>query len=66
MLRIEVKSGENIERALKRYKRKFKSTKRMEEIRERKEFTKKSVKRRKTIKKAAYREKFLRKLENES
>ena len=66
MLRIEVKSGENIERALKRYKRKFKSTKRMEEIRERKEFTKKSVKRRKIIKKAAYREKFLRKLENES
>ena len=65
MLRIEVKSGENIERALKRYKRKYKATKRLEEIRERKEFTKKSVKRRRTIKKAAYREKFLRNLDSE-
>ncbi|NAY92856.1 30S ribosomal protein S21 [Muricauda sp. JGD-17] len=59
MLRIEIKSGENIERALKRYKRKYRSTKRLEQIRENKEFTKKSVKRRRIIKKAQYKEQFL-------
>ncbi|MEO2052705.1 30S ribosomal protein S21 [Flagellimonas beolgyonensis] len=64
MLRIEVKSGESIERALKRYKRKYRNTKRLEQIRERQEFTKKSVERRKAIKKAQYREKFLQEQEN--
>lgn len=64
MLKIEVKSGESIERALKRYKRKYRNTKRLEQIRDRQEYTKKSVRRRKTIKNAEYREKYLNR-ENE-
>lgn len=64
MLKIEVKSGESIERALKRYKRKYRNTKRLEQIRDRQEYTKKSVRRRKIIKMAEYREKYLNR-ENE-
>ncbi|WP_222984962.1 30S ribosomal protein S21 [Flagellimonas meishanensis] len=65
MLRIEIKSGENIERALKRYKRKFRNTKRLEQIRENQEFTKKSEKKRITLKKAQYREQYIMEKENE-
>lgn len=54
MLIINVKEGESIERALKRYKRKHRNVKVTNEIRERKHFTKKSVKRRRQIQKAAY------------
>jgi len=49
MLIIPVKSGESIDRALKRFKRKFESTGKMKELRARKQFTKKSVKRRAEI-----------------
>ena len=54
MLIIKVKEGESIERALKRYKRKHRNVKVINEIRGRKEYMKKSVKRRKEIQKAAY------------
>ncbi|HKK11329.1 MAG TPA: 30S ribosomal protein S21 [Flavobacteriaceae bacterium] len=54
MIKIEVKEGENIERALKRYKRKHRNVKVMQQIRENQFFTKKSVKRRKTVQKASY------------
>lgn len=54
MLRILVKEGENIDRALKRYKRKFRDVKVMQELRERKQYTKPSVARRAQIQKAAY------------
>ncbi|NNC70100.1 MAG: 30S ribosomal protein S21 [Flavobacteriaceae bacterium] len=60
MIKITVKEGENIDRALKRYKRKFKNIKVLQELRERKQFTKKSVKKRKQLKKAQYKEQFLR------
>ncbi len=63
MIIITVKEGENIDRALKRYKRKHRNVKVMNNIRERKEFTKKSVKRRREIQKAAYIQK-LRDAEN--
>ena len=43
MLIIPVKEGENIDRALKRYKRKFDRTKTMKTLRDRKNFTKPSV-----------------------
>lgn len=56
MLIIEVKDGENIDRALKRYKRKFQRTKLMREIRRRKQFTKPSVARRNEILNAQYRQ----------
>ena len=54
MLSIQVKEGDNIERALKRFKNKFDSTKRMRELRERKEFVKPSVINREQHKKAIY------------
>ncbi|MFC4632554.1 30S ribosomal protein S21 [Dokdonia ponticola] len=54
MLIIPVKDGENIDRALKRFKRKFDRTKTMRNLRERKQFTKPSVNRRREIQKAAY------------
>lgn len=54
MLIIPVKDGESIDRALKRFKRKFDKTKAMRELRKRQQFTKPSVKRRKQIEKAKY------------
>ena len=54
MLRIEIKEGENIERALKRYKRKHRNVKVMQNIREGQYFTKPSVKRRRLVQKASY------------
>ena len=57
MIIIPVKEGENIERALKRFKRKFEKTGVMKEIRERQKFTKPSIIRREQLKRAAYIEK---------
>jgi small subunit ribosomal protein S21 len=54
MLSIPVKEGDNIERALKRFKKKFDRTKRMRELRVRKEFVKPSVINREQHKKAVY------------
>ncbi|NPA37098.1 MAG: 30S ribosomal protein S21 [Chlorobi bacterium] len=54
MIIIPVKEGENIERALKRFKRKFEKTGTMRELRRRQAFIKPSVKRREEIKHAVY------------
>lgn len=54
MLSIPVKEGDNIERALKRFKKKFDRTKRMRELRTRREFVKPSVLNREQRKKAVY------------
>jgi len=54
MIKIEIKEGENIERALKRYKRKHRNIKVMQNIRENEFYTKKSVKRRREVQKASY------------
>ncbi len=54
MIIIPVKEGEAVERALKRFKRKFDKTGTMKRLRKRKQFTKKSVIRREQILKAAY------------
>lgn len=54
MLVVKVKDGEKIERALKRLKRKFRDTKVLQTLRNKKEFTKPSVERRQQIKKAQY------------
>ena len=54
MLSIPVKEGDNIERALKRFKKKFDRTKRMRELRARREFVKPSVQNRVQMKKAVY------------
>lgn len=60
MIVIPVKEGENIERALKRFKRKFEKTGVVKELRERQAFTKPSVARRAEVKKAIYIENLLR------
>jgi small subunit ribosomal protein S21 len=54
MLIIPVKEGENIDRALKRFKRKFDKTGTMRQLRTRQQFTKPSVRRRTEIQKAQY------------
>ncbi len=54
MLIIPVKDGENIDRALKRFKRKFDRTKRMRKLRSKKQFTKPSVEKRAQSIKAKY------------
>lgn len=54
MLIIPVKDGENIDRALKRFKRKFDRTGTMRQLRNRQQFTKPSVKKRAQIQKAQY------------
>ena len=54
MIIVPIKEGENIERALKKFKRKFEKTGAIRELRSRKTFEKKSVKRRDEIKKAVY------------
>ncbi len=54
MIVIPIKEGENIERALKKFKRKFEKTGAMRELRSRQAFTKPSVERREEVKKAIY------------
>ncbi|MGL4364284.1 MAG: 30S ribosomal protein S21 [Bacteroidales bacterium] len=56
MIIIPIKEGENIEKALKKFKRKFERTGVVRELRSRQFFTKKSVVRRDQIKRAAYRQ----------
>lgn len=54
MLIIPIKEGENIDRALKRYKRKFDKTGVKRQLQTRKQFTKPSVERRAQRQKAQY------------
>ena len=54
MLIIPIKEGENIDRALKRFKRKFDKTGAKRQLHTRKQFTKPSVERRAQIQKAQY------------
>ena len=54
MLIIPIKEGENIDIALKRFKRKFDKTGTKRMIQTRKQFTKPSVERRAQIQKAQY------------
>lgn len=57
MIVVQVKDGENIERALKKFKRKFEKTGVMREVRERQAYTKPSMKKRELKKRAIYRQK---------
>lgn len=54
MIIIEVKDGESIDRALKRYKRKHRNVGVVKELRRRQQFTKPSVRRRNELLKAQY------------
>lgn len=57
MLVVAVKEGESIEKALKKYKKKFEKTGVVKELRNRKTFEKPSIKRRQEIIKAVYKQK---------
>lgn len=57
MLIINIKENESIDKALKRFKKKFEKTGVLKELRERTSFTKPSVRRRSEIIRAAYRQK---------
>ena len=54
MIIVPVKDGDNIERALKKFKRKFDKTGAIRELRSRKAFEKPAVKRRLAKEKAIY------------
>jgi small subunit ribosomal protein S21 len=54
MIVVPIKEGENIERALKKFKRKFEKTGVMKELRGRQAFTKPSIVNREQYKKAVY------------
>ena len=54
MIIVPIKEGENIEKALKKFKRKFEKTGAIRELRARKAFVKPSVRRREEIKKDIY------------
>ncbi len=54
MLIIPVKEGENIDRALKRFKRKFDKTGVKRQLQTRKQFTKPSIAKRAQLQKAQY------------
>lgn len=56
MIIVEVSDKISIEKALKSLKRKFDNSKTMKKLRDKKQFTKKSVKRREEIKKAIYKQ----------
>ena len=57
MIIVPVKEGENIERALKKFKRKFEKTGTVKELRDRQAFTKPSIRKREQVKKAVYEQK---------
>lgn len=54
MIIVPIKEGENIERALKKFKRKFEKTGAIKELRARQFFTKPSVVQREKVRHAVY------------
>jgi len=61
MLIVDSKDCENLDKALKKYKKKYEKSKILLQLRERQTFTKPSVKRRNQILKAVYKKNFQRK-----
>lgn len=56
MLIIDSKDCENIDKALKKYKKKFEKSRVLLQLRERQAYTKPSVRRRTEVKKAVYKQ----------
>lgn len=54
MIIINIKDGESLDKALKRFKKKFEKTGVMRELRSRQAYEKKSITRRTEVKKAVY------------
>lgn len=63
MLIIDTRDSESIDKALKKYKKKFDQTGIVRQLRSRTAFTKKSVSERNRVLKAVHRETYLRNLE---
>lgn len=59
MIVIQIKENETIDKALKRFKKKFEKTGVLRELRSRQAFTKPSVSRRNTVLRAAYRQRMI-------
>lgn len=59
MIIVEVQEGENLERALRRYKKKYERLGIMKQVRRRMYHTPDSIKRREEIKKAARKQRYL-------
>ena len=59
MLIIDTKDCENIDKALKKYKKKYEKSRTVLQLRERQSYTKKSVRRRTEVLKAVYRQQIL-------
>jgi small subunit ribosomal protein S21 len=59
MLIIDSKDCENIDKALKKYKKKFEKSKTLIQLRERQSYTKPSVRRRGDVLKAIYRQQIM-------
>jgi len=59
MLIVQIKEGDNIEKALKKYKKKFEKTGVVKQLRERSKFTKPSIVRREQFIKAVYKQKLI-------
>ncbi|MCJ7468279.1 MAG: 30S ribosomal protein S21 [Maribacter sp.] len=58
MLKIKLEQGESIDRALKRYKRKYRLTKVLDKIKSNQHYEKQSKQRRETLQKAVYRQRY--------
>ncbi|HSZ24216.1 MAG TPA: 30S ribosomal protein S21 [Cytophagaceae bacterium] len=63
MIIVSVKENESIDKALKRFKKKFEKTGVLKELRARSAYEKKSVKRRFTVIRAAYKQQLLQGIE---
>ncbi len=59
MLIIDSKDCENIDKALKKYKKKYEKSRTLNQLRDRQAFTKPSVRRRTEVLKAVYRQQIL-------
>ena len=56
MILVNVKENDSLDKAIKKFKKKFEKTGVVRELRERQAFTKPSIKRRKQVIKAAYKQ----------
>ena len=63
MLIIDTRESDSIDKALKKYKKKFEKSRTLRELRRRQVYIKPSVRKRNLIMKAAYREEMKRKME---
>jgi len=59
MLIIDTRESESLDKALKKFKKKFEKAGIVKQLRERQSFTKPSIRRRGTVLRAAYREKMM-------